>query len=162
MACGILARPTMASPTAPPRRTASLGALAALVHLSLDALLSPFPWARPPWLRLEDMPEAFRELPFVPAAAAVSVAAAAVGGLIAALSLLAVEPGAPHRGRMLAGLVTGLWLFSALLTWLTWLQTPFLVALPGILLGIPRGLAVGWLLWRLSPRPAASTARQKS
>jgi hypothetical protein len=42
----------MASPTAPPRRTASLGALAALVHLSLDVLLSPFPWARPPWLRL--------------------------------------------------------------------------------------------------------------
>jgi hypothetical protein len=149
----------MATTPAPPRRIASLGALAALVHLALDALLSPFPWARPPWLRLEDMPEAFRELPLVSASVAVSIAASVVGGLLAAIAVAAVEPGAPRRGRMLAGLVTGFWLFSAVLTWLTWLQTPFLVALPGILLGIPRGLAVGWLLWRLSPPPAATGGR---
>ncbi len=140
----------MPPPQSSPRRTASLGALAALVHLSLDALLTPFRWARPPWLRMEDMPEAFRELPFVSAPVAVSASASAVGGLLAAIALLAVEPDAPRRGWLLSGLVTGFWLVSAVLTWLTWLSTPFLAALPGILLGIPRGLAVGWLLWRFS------------
>jgi hypothetical protein len=137
------------------RRVALLGALVALLHALLDALLSLAPWARPPWLRLEDMPEAFRELPFVSAPVAVSLAAAVVGGLLGIISLLAVEPGAPHRLRLLAGLVTGFWLLSALLSWLVWLETPFLAALPGILLGIPRGLAVGWVLWRLSA-PTAS------
>jgi hypothetical protein len=147
------------SPTSP-RRAAALGALAALAHLLLDAAVSRAPWARPPWLRMEDMPEAFRQLPFASAPVAVSLGASGVGGLIAVISLLAVEPDAPRRRLLLVGLVTGFWLFSALLTWLVWLETPFLVALPGILLGIPRGLVVGWLLWRLSPPVSAGGGRR--
>ena len=143
-------RPDLSPPPAP-RRTGALAVLAALVHLLFDAAQSVLPGLRPPYLRFEDMPEAFRELPFVSAPVAVSVASSAVGGLLAAISLLAVEERAPNRRPLLLGLVTGFWLFSACLGWLTWLSTPFLSVLPGILLGIPRGLTVGWLLWRLSP-----------
>jgi hypothetical protein len=110
---------------------------------------------------MEDMPEAFRQLPFVSAPVAVSLASGVVGGLLAAIALLAVEPDAPRRFSLLAGLVTGFWLLSAVLTWLVWLETPFLAALPGILLGIPRGLAIGWLLWRLTP-PASGAAPRRA
>lgn len=133
------------------RRTAALAALAAAVHLAFDAAQSAVAWLRPPYLRFEDMPEAFRELPFVSAPVAVSVASAAAGGVLAAIALAAVEERAPRRRRLLVLLVTGFWLFSAVLSWGTWLSTPFLAALPGILMGVPRGLAIGWLLWRLSP-----------
>jgi len=146
-ACGMLRR---MSPPSPPGtwRTAALGAGAALLHLGFDAACSTLTWARPPYLRMEDLPEAFRQLPLVSAPVAVSVAASAVSGLLAVIALLAVEPGAPRRWRQLTGVVTGFWLFTALLTWLVWLSSPFTRALPGIALGIPRGLAVGWLLWR--------------
>ena len=151
--------PTPPGTARPParRRTAALAALAAAVHLAFDAAQSAVGWLRPPYLRFEDMPEAFRELPFVSAPVAVSVASAAVGGILAAIALAAVEERAPHRLRLLVTLVTGFWLFSAVLSWATWLATPFLAALPGILLGVPRGLAVGWLLWRLSPPRLGAT-----
>jgi hypothetical protein len=138
--------------TAPsPRRTAALALLAALVHLAFDAACSSARWARPPHLRLEDMPEAFRSLPLVDSATAVSVAFSAVGGVLAALGLHAVAPG-PRRFRALAAFLGGLWLLSEALTWLTWLSTPLPGALPGLLLGVPRGLALAWLLERLSRR----------
>jgi len=146
-ACGMLAWMP-----APPRRaslpTPALGAAAALVHLGFDVACGAISWARPPYLRTEDLPEVFRMLPFVSASVAVSVAASAVSGLLAVIALLAVEPDAPRRRRQITGIVTGFWLFTALLTWLVWLSTPFTRALPGIALGLPRGLAVGWLLWR--------------
>jgi len=137
-------------PPSPPGspRTAALGAGAALLHLGFDAACSALSWARPPYLRMEELPEAFRQLPLVSAPVVVSVASSAVSGLLAAIALLAVEPQAPRRLRQLTGIVTGFWLFTATLTWLVWLSSPFSRALPGIALGIPRGLAVGWLLWR--------------
>jgi len=137
-------------------RTLIPAAAAAAAHLAFDAAASLVPWLRPPYLRFEDLPEVFRELPFVSAPVAVSLAASAVGGILAAISLLAVEPSEPRRLRLVTMLVTGLWLFSALLSWLTWLSTPLAAVLPGILAGIPRGLTVGWLLWRLSLPGAAA------
>jgi hypothetical protein len=133
-----------------PARVAALGALAALLHLGFDAALYPLRWARPPYLRLEDMPEAFRQLPLVSAPVAVGLAASVVGGLLAVISLLAVEPAAPNRGRLLTGLVTGFWVFSALLGWFTWQETPFSAVAVALLLGLPRGLAIGLALERLS------------
>jgi len=138
------------SPPSPPssRRTVALGAGAALLHLGFDAACSAVSWARPPYLRMEELPEAFRQLPLVSAPVAVSVATSMISGLLAVIALLAVEPGAPRRRRQLIGIVTGFWLFTAALTWLVWLSTPFARVLPGIALGLLRGLAVGWLLWR--------------
>ena len=153
----------MAPATAPtPARVAALGGLAALLHLGFDAALYPLSWARPPYLRLEDMPEAFRQLPLVSAPVAVALATSAVGGLLAVIALLAVEPGATGRRRLLVGLVTGFWAFSALLGWFTWLSTPFAGVAPALLLGLPRGLAIGLALERLSrppARPGAVSAR---
>jgi hypothetical protein len=142
--------------TTSPRRTAALALLTALVHIGFDAACSAARWARPPHLRLEDMPEAFRSLPLVDSAAAVSIAFSAVGGVLAALGLHAVGRG-PRRFQALAGFLGGLWLLSEALTWLTWLSTPLLAALPGLLLGVPRGLALGWMLERGS-RPSARRA----
>lgn len=141
-------------------RTAALAAGAALLHLGFDIACSAVSWARPPYLRTEDLPEVFRELPFVSAPVAVSLAASAVSGILAAIALAAVEPGAPRRRRQLVGIVTGFWLFTALLTWLVWLSTPFVRALPGIALGLPRGLAVGWLLWRGTTGARAGSSSQ--
>jgi hypothetical protein len=143
----------MVQPTAAPRRLALATLAAMLLHGVLDLILWRIPWARPPHLRTEDLPEVFRELPAVSAPAAMAVAASVVGGLLGLLSLLAIEPGVLRRYRAVAGLVTGFWLFTALLTWLTWLSTPFLAALPGILLGIPRGLLVTWALLRITSPP---------
>jgi len=134
------------------------GLVACLLHLGCDALLGRIAWARPPYLRLEDMPEPFRELPFVSAPLAVSVAASVVGGILAAIALAAVEPAVPRRGRLVTRLVTGFWIFSAFLSWATWLSTPFLTALPGMALGIPRGLLVGWAALRAAGRPAADVS----
>lgn len=141
--------PRMSSPP-PPRSfsTAVLGLGAALLHLGFDLACAQVSWARPPYLRMEDLPEAFRYLPFVSAPVAVSIAASAVSGLLGVIALLAVEPGTGRRRWQLTRLVTGFWLFTAVLTWLVWLSTPFLRALPGMALGLVRGLAVGWLLWR--------------
>jgi len=147
----------MPTPSSSPRLLAP-GLAAGLLHLAADALLGRIPWARPPYLRLEDMPEPFRELPFVSAPLAVSVAASVVGGILAAIALAAVEPNAPRRSRAVTGLVTGFWLFTALLSWATWLSTPFLAALPGIALGIPRGLLVGWAALRAAGRPAGDVS----
>jgi hypothetical protein len=147
--------PTAIGPT--PARVAALGGLAALLHGTFDAALYPLRWARPPYLRLEDMPEAFRQLPLVSAPVAVGVAASAVGGLLAVISLLSVEPAAPARRRLLVGLVTGFWAFSALLGWFTWQETPFTSVALALLLGLPRGLAIGLALERLS-RPAPPAA----
>lgn len=141
-------------PPAPPR-TAALGVGSALLHLAFDVACSAVAWARPPYLRMEDLPEAFRHLPLVSAPVAVSVAASAVSGLLAVIALLAVEPGTPRRRWQLTRIVTGFWLFTAVLTWLVWLSTPFTRILPGIALGLPRGLAVGWLLWRGSAGEAS-------
>lgn len=139
----------MSEPSSPSTlRVAALGAGAAALHLACDAACSALPWARPPYLRMEDLPEVFRQLPLVSAPVAVSLAASLVSGLLAVIALSAVEPGAPRRRRQLTGIVTGFWLLTAVLTWLVWLSTPFFRALPGMALGIPRGLAVGWLIWR--------------
>jgi hypothetical protein len=141
-----------------PARVAALGGLAALLHLGFDAALYPLRWARPPYLRLEDMPEAFRQLPLVSAPVAVAVAVSVVGGLLAVISLLSVEPAAPNRLRLLAGLVTGFWMFSALLGWFTWQETPFRSVAVALLLGLPRGLAIGLALERLSRVAPAAPA----
>ena len=127
-------------------RLAVLGLVAAALHAVIDAVSARFGPTTPPYLKIEDFPEAFQLLsPF-----AVSLAASSVSGVIAVIALVAA---APSRRRALAigTLIAGFWILSASLTRLVWLSTPWPMALLAIALGVPRGLAIGWVLARLAP-----------
>jgi hypothetical protein len=87
----------------------------------------------------------------------VSIAVSCVSGIIGIIAVLAIEP--PHRRPVvLAAVVTGFWLFSAALTRIVWMSTPWAETVAGLLFGIPRGLVVGWGLATLAgPRLTEST-----
>jgi hypothetical protein len=81
-----------------------------------------------------------------------------VSGLIAAMMVSALDPPRRRLGTI-AALVTGFWIFSALLTRAVWLATPWPVTLAAVACGVPRGLAVGWAAARLArPAPGAAAA----
>jgi hypothetical protein len=139
--------PGRAPSDAPPlsgRRVAALACAAALVHGLFDALTLHLPYLAPPYLRLEDGPEAFQTL----SPLTVSIAASCVSGLIAVIALVAFETVRRRRALVLGGVAAGFWIFSAGLLRAVWLTTPWGIALLGIAAGIPRGLAVGWVLAR--------------
>jgi hypothetical protein len=138
------------------RRVAALSVLAAALHGAFDAVTYRLPWAAPPYLRLADAPEMFEMLSPV----AVSVAASCVSGIIAAIAVVAVEPGRGRRSLALGAVIAGFWLLSAVLMRLTWLSTPWPVALVGIACGVPRGLVIGAVLSRLA-RGEVSDARAR-
>ena len=143
----------MPAPSPSARRVLALGAVAALVHAAFDLVTWPSSWTRAPYLRLEDMHEAFGALSPV----GVSIAASVVSGIIAALALAAFEPAPGRRARTFGLALAAFWIFSALLTHAVWLSTPWSRALVALPLGIPRGLTVGWLLARFAaevPTPA--------
>jgi hypothetical protein len=137
------------SPTG--KRILALCALAMLVHAGFDLVTWPSAWTRAPYLRVEDMNEAFAGLSPV----GISIAASAVSGVIAGLALVAFEPARGRRARSLGLALAAFWIFSALLTHAVWLSTPWTYALVALPLGVPRGLAVGWLLARLAPAAPA-------
>ena len=144
-------QPTLAS-----GRASALSLLAALVHLGFDALSSRWPGSTPPHLQLAYAPEFVREML---SPLAVGIAASAVNGAIAGVALLAVAPwDGPARGRraLRLGIVLfGFWILSDGLLALVWLSAPWPLVLGGLAAGLPRSLAVGWLLASLAgPRPA--------
>jgi hypothetical protein len=130
-------------------RALALGALAALLHAGFDLATWGSAWTRPPYLRLEDMPEVFSSLSPV----GVSIAASAVSGVIAALAILAVEPQRDRRAVPLGLALAAFWLLSGVLTHAVWLRTSPAQAATSLLLGLPRGLAIGWAAARLAPAP---------
>jgi hypothetical protein len=136
-------------PSIPAPRVLALGAVAALLHGVFDLLTWPSVWTRPPYLRLEDMPEVFSTL----SATGVSIAASAVSGVIAALAVFAVEPARDRRVVTLGLVLAAFWLFSALLTHVVWLRTSSTLLLTSLPLALPRGLAIGWVATRLLPAP---------
>lgn len=130
-----------------------MAVLAATLHGVCDVMTYGVAMARPPYLRLGDAPEAFQMLSPV----AVSVAVSCISGVIAVIAVAALAP-PQRRPLMLGGLVTGFWLFSAVLLRALWLSTPWTTTLLASLFGVPRGFAVGWCLARISAaRLTAST-----
>ena len=130
-------------------RLIGLVALAAGLHLALDALCWLVPWTAPPHLLLRYAPEFVRHMV---GPLGVSIAASAVWGLIGVITLVAVEPGAgppARRVRVLATVLWGFWLLSEGLMSLVWLDAPWGPVLGGLAAGIPRSAAVAWLLARL-------------
>lgn len=146
-------KPVPDAPSLSGRRVAALASLAALLHGLFDAITYRFPAVRPPYLRLEDAPEAFQMLSPV----AVSISASCVSGLIATIVVIAVEPNR-RRPALLGALVTGFWIFSAALMRTMWLSTAWSTVGTALLCGIPRGLVIGALLaWLSLPRGVSAS-----
>jgi hypothetical protein len=128
-------------------RALALGLLAGAVHGLFDAATWPSPLTRPPYLRLEDMPEVFSML----SPLGVGIATSAVSGIIAGLAIVAVEPARGRRVWTLGLVLAAFWLFSALLTQAVWLRTSWALAATSLPFALPRGLVIAWLVQRLSP-----------
>jgi hypothetical protein len=127
----------------------------ATAHAAFDLAGLALPWIAPPYLRLGEAPEAFRALPPL----AVIAAASCVSGAIDGILVTALEPAA-RRPALVGALVGGFWLFSAVLCWSVWFETPLALAAPGLALGVARGAAGGWALSRLArPPPPPPAAR---
>ncbi len=141
------------APTLSGRRIAALGVLAAAIHGAFDALSYCVHAIAPPYLRLWDGPEEFQMLSPV----AVSIAASCVSGVIAVIAFGAVVP-RQRRPLVLGAVVSAFWIFSAALLRAVWLATPWGITALALLAGIPRGLAVGWMLARVAG-PSISGAR---
>jgi hypothetical protein len=132
-------------------RVAGPAALAAVLHGLFDLVTWYSRWTRPPYLRLEDMPEMFSML----SPLGVSIATSAVSGVIAGLAIAGIEPAPGRRATSLGLVLAGFWFFSAVLVHAVWLRTSWTLAATSLPLALPRGLAIGWAAARLAaPRPA--------
>lgn len=149
-----------------PRATGPrLAALAGAIHLALDALATRLPATTPPYLLLDHAGELFRglleALDRTAVLVTVSVMAAAINGIIAALLAVAFE-GLPHRRRVLSWTLLALWTLGGALMMLVYLSPPWGVAIASLAAGIPRVLIVAWALDRVMPPPAPVPARRAS
>jgi hypothetical protein len=124
-----------------------IGLGSAALHAAFDAITAQVQLLRPPYLRLSDAPEEFQMLSPI----AVSIAVCCVSGVIAVISVAAVLP-QQRRPGLLAGMITGFWLFSAVLLRAVWLSTPWSTTVIALVPGLVRGAVIGWF--------AASIARR--
>lgn len=114
-------------------------------NLAFDALSRVLPALTPPHLLHAYMPEAIRAM--VSPAVLAPVTSAVLAG-IALLCLSLVPPGTPRRVLRLTAWLLGFWVLSeGLMAWV-WLDAPASVVAVSLTGGIPRSLAVAWLLVR--------------
>lgn len=114
-------------------------------NLAFDALSRVVPALAPPHLLHAHMPEAIRAM--ISPAILAPVTSAVLAG-IALLCLSIVPPGAPRRVARLAGWLLFFWVLSeGLMAWV-WLDAPAGLVAVSLTGGIPRSLAVAWLLVR--------------
>jgi hypothetical protein len=120
-------------------------------NLAFDALSWVVPPLAPPHLLHAYMPEAIRQMV---SPAVLAPVTSAVLAAIALLVLSLVPPGTPGRVRALATWLLGFWLLSeGLMAWV-WLDAPAGVVAWSLAGGVPRSLAVAWLLARQQGPPA--------
>jgi len=122
-------------------------------NLAFDGLGWVLPALAPPHLLHQYMPEMVRGM------VSPAVLAPMASMVLAAIDLLVlsiVPPEAPRRFVHLSGWLLGFWLLSeGLLAWV-WLDAPGGAVALALATGIPRSLAVAWLLLRLQgPAPEA-------
>ncbi len=124
------------------------------VNLAFDGIGGLVPALAPPHLLHRFMPEAVRGM--VSPAVLAPMASVVLAG-IAVLLLSIVPPSAPRRLLVLTGWLFGFWLLSeGLLAWV-WLDGPALPILAAIATGVPRSLALAWVLLRVrGPAPGAA------
>jgi hypothetical protein len=122
-------------------------------NLAFDALSRVLPPLAPPHLLTAYMPEAIRAMV---SPAVLAPVTSAVLAAIALLVLSLVPPGTPGRVLRLSAWLLGFWFLSeGLLAWV-WLDAPAGVVAVSLTGGIPRSVAVAWLLARLQGPPAES------
>jgi hypothetical protein len=122
-------------------------------NLAFDALSRILPPLAPPHLMTAYMPEAIRAMV---SPAVLAPVTSAVLAAIALLVLSLVPPGTPGRVLRLTAWLLGFWFLSeGLLAWV-WLDAPAGVVAVSLTGGIPRSVAVAWLLARLQGPPAES------
>jgi hypothetical protein len=150
---------TAAMPGQPRASGPRLAALAGAIHLIFDALTTRLSATTPPYLLLDHAGEVFRglfeALDRGAVLVTVSVMAAAVNGIIAALLATAFE-GSRRRWRTLAWTLLGLWTFGGALMIAVYLSPPLAIALGSLAAGIPRVVLVAWALDRAMPRAAVA------
>jgi hypothetical protein len=120
-------------------------------NLAFDLLSRVLPPLAPPHLLHDHMPEAIRAMV---SPAVLSPVTSAVLAAIALLVLSLVPPGTPGRVLRLTAWLLFFWFLSeGLLAWV-WLDAPAGVVAVSLTGGIPRSLAVAWLLARQQGTPA--------
>jgi hypothetical protein len=120
-------------------------------NLAFDALSWPLQGLAPPHLLHRFMPEMIRGM------VSPALLAPMASGVLAAIDLLLlsiVPEDAPRPILHLFGWLVGFWLLSeGLLAWV-WLDAPGGALLASLATGLPRSLAVAWILLRLrGPAP---------
>lgn len=143
----------MAKPSTPPS-VARLAALAGLLHFGFDSLFRLWPATTPPHLLTPYMSEIFRDMLEMLGRTPISGVTSFVNGVISAIFAIALQGAAPRRLVKVAVLLTFLWLFSGGLTFVVYLDAPAGLALTSLLAGLPRSLAVAFVLDRAMPVPA--------
>jgi hypothetical protein len=149
---GARSNTSIGAATARSRTLVSIGIVASLLHAAFDAVTAQVPLLVPPYLRLADAPEEFRML----SPLAVSIAVSCVSGIIAVISVAAVLP-SQRRTPVLAGMITGFWLFSAILLRIVWLSTPWGATVVALVPGIVRGAVIGWAAAAIANRRVTAT-----
>jgi hypothetical protein len=123
------------------------------VNLAFDALSRVLPSLAPPHLLHAYMPEAIRDM------VSPAVLAPVTSAVLAAIALLVLSlapPGTPGRVLRLTAWLLGFWLLSeGLLAWV-WLDAPGVVVATSLAAGIPRSLAVAFVLSWLQGTPGES------
>lgn len=139
----------------PQPSVARLAALAALLHFAFDSLLRVWPATTPPHLLTPYMSEIFRDMLEMLGRTPVSLVTSFVNGLISAIFAIALQGATSRRLAKVAGLLTFLWFVTGGLTFALYLDAPRWLAATSLLAGLPRALAVAFVLERALPPPVA-------
>jgi hypothetical protein len=142
----------MAQP--PPPSLARLAVVAGILHFGFDSLLRVWPATTPPWLLTPFMSEGFREMLELVGRGPVSLVTSAVEGVVSAIFGVALQGVAARRYWALLGLLGGVWLLTAGLMFLVYLDAPAWLVASSLAAGVPRAALVALVVDRSMARAA--------
>jgi len=147
----------MAQPSPPPS-VARLAALAGLLHFGFDSIFRVWVATTPPHLLTPYMAEVFRDMLEMLGRTPISLVTSFVNGVISAIFAIALQGVTARRFAKVAVLLTILWLVTGGLTFALYLDAPPGLALTSLLAGLPRSLAVAFVMERSLPAAPPETA----
>jgi hypothetical protein len=137
---------------------ARLAAVAGLLHAAFDFATSRLEATSPPYLLFRHMPDVLRDMLGMLGPGPVSAVTAFMTGIVWAIFAVALQDVAARRVLKLAALYVALWVVVSGLMFVVYLDAPLPVVAASLAAGIPRALALAWVLDRMVPRPTAPTA----